>query len=246
MESKLANAIGLELSPVAIFFGGQPHGHYAHFEKGRHGCVINMLYMAAKGIPAVMERQNFGCSGIGACGGRVITAGDSGFTSALNSSAIDSDEYAKTVFLGASSSSTPVPFDKIPQQFVVFKPFSLLNIDREPPRLVGFLANPDQLAALIMLATYECSPDYQPVLSCSPSCRSIVLEPYEEARREESRPVVGNLELLLRHRVPAEMLSFTVSFKKYASMEKALSASGVEKLSWDLMSRRSDAKRKKK
>src|SRR4030042_184217 len=67
MQSKMAEAIGLQYHPVALLWTDEKPESALQFKEGKWGCVMWHLANAAKGKTAVFDRKTFGC--IGGAGG---------------------------------------------------------------------------------------------------------------------------------------------------------------------------------
>ncbi len=65
MESKLADAIGLETKPVVVVWADSASEGATRFKLGRCGCVVSMFAAAAKGRVGASDRQTYGCWGGG-------------------------------------------------------------------------------------------------------------------------------------------------------------------------------------
>src|SRR5664279_744098 len=66
MRSPLADALGVQLAPVAIVLTDQRPDEGTQFKPASMGCVAAMLLSAAKGRTAFFDRDTFGCPGGGA------------------------------------------------------------------------------------------------------------------------------------------------------------------------------------
>ncbi|MDR0310878.1 MAG: DUF169 domain-containing protein, partial [Acidobacteriota bacterium] len=66
MESKIANAIRMKYSPVAVIFTNEKPQGAIELSEGSRGCVAALLNSAAKGKTAVFSRKTSGCPGGGA------------------------------------------------------------------------------------------------------------------------------------------------------------------------------------
>ena len=57
IESRIATALGMELEPVAVLFADERPEGARQFAPGRRGCVMWLVAAAAKGRPAVADRE---------------------------------------------------------------------------------------------------------------------------------------------------------------------------------------------
>lgn len=65
MESRIAEALNLEKEPVAVIFSDEKPEGAAQFKPGAQSCVMFMITTAARGKPAVFDRESFSCPGGG-------------------------------------------------------------------------------------------------------------------------------------------------------------------------------------
>jgi len=65
MESKIAQALRLKYSPVAILWSDHKPQKSVGFREGKWGCVVWMLAAAAKGKTAAFDKNTYGCWGGG-------------------------------------------------------------------------------------------------------------------------------------------------------------------------------------
>ncbi|MDD4753608.1 MAG: DUF169 domain-containing protein [Desulfitobacteriaceae bacterium] len=63
MESRIAQAIGLKNSSIAVLWTNEKPVEGLHFREGKEGCVGTMLTAAFKGRIAFFDRGTIGCSG---------------------------------------------------------------------------------------------------------------------------------------------------------------------------------------
>jgi hypothetical protein len=106
---------------------------------------------------------------------------------------------------------------EVSTEYVVMKPLGAVT-ETDTPELVIFLANPDQLAALIVMTDFSRGSGETAIAPFGGACMSI-LYGYAEAKRDVPRGVLGFFDIAQRHRVPSDILSYTVPWKLFVQME---------------------------
>ncbi|HBX22693.1 MAG TPA: hypothetical protein DEF34_03500 [Desulfotomaculum sp.] len=259
MESKLAKAVNLKYPPVAILWTDKKPEGALQFKEGRWGCVIGMLRGAAMGKTAVFDRQTFGCMG-GGTGlgfgnqyenmpggiGHFLSTGNQEFANSemgrnivRNMPAIEHGEgYCKTPELGYKVINA-LPMREVPTQYVVFKPLDAVT-ENETPVVIVFLANPDQLSALMVMTNYAKEPGNNVIAPFAAGCHCIGILPYQEAESDNPRAVLGLYDISVRKLVDKDVLSISVPFKLFLEMENNVAGSFLEKHVWQEVLKRNE------
>lgn len=251
MESKIAKAIGLKNSPVAVLWTDEQPKEAVHFQEGKWGCVGAMLVAASKGRTAFFDRKTTGCNG-GAAGlgfgnsYKNFPGGIEYFLSTGNKEFCQTEQGRKMVTAmpvletGERYFKTPevarkfadlLPIRDIPAQYVVFKPLEKVA-DEEKPKVVVFLAPPDQLSALLVLANYEGAHNQNVIAPMGAGCHSIGIIPYAEAESDNPRAVLGLFDISVRKYLDKNILSFSISYQMFEKMESNVAGSFLERDEW--------------
>lgn len=233
MDSTIAKSLKLRYPPVAILFTNERPRSAAQFKEHRWGCVISMLRVAAMGYTAVFDRDTTGCLGgqVGLCFGDAYKGRDMGKVLATGREAGDGLGFVKTPDL-AQAFVESLPVTDIPQTFVVLKPLAKVDAEGETPALVIFLANPDQLSALTVLANYDRPGGDAVTMPFASGCQAICLLPFAESKRDRPRAVVGGTDLSARPHLDPDLLTFTVPWPMYEAMEANVAGSFLEREVW--------------
>jgi uncharacterized protein (DUF169 family) len=226
MESKIAEAIRLQLKPVAVLFSDEKPDGAMQFAEGKWGCVMWLLASAAKGKAAVADRSTFGCIGGGTgigfgnqyenwqggieCFYRFLSTGNEdwahGRSEAEKFARFARREFVEHYLHGERYIKTPeltkrfvaaLPIFEVPTRYVVFKPLSEVAAD-ERPEVVVFFVDPDRLSALIVLANYGRGDNDNVTIPWAAGCQSVGIYAYKETRSEKPRAVVGLTDLSAR------------------------------------------------
>lgn len=264
MESRIAQALGLTYQPVALVWADAVPEGAIHFQEGRWGCFMWLLASAAEGKTAACDRKTFGCFGAGVGLGfgdhyRNFPGGTDCFCRFLSSGNEDSPEgraaaeqarphmraeayeeflhgegYVKTPEL-ARRFVESLPVVDIPAAAVVLKPLAAVDGVQGSPEVVVFLANPDQLSALVVLANYGRGHNENVIVPFAAGCQSVGIYPYQEARRENPRAVMGLVDLSARlqlRRLGENLFSFAVPYPMFREMEENVPGSFLDRPTW--------------
>jgi len=265
MDSIIAATIKFQFGPVALLWSDDKPEGATEFKPGKWGCVMWLLASAAKGKSAVASARTFGCPGGGVglgFGNQYLNfaGGLEGFYHFLsigNQHWEPGRQLAEKIkpFLreemyehfvhGEGYVQTPagvkrfvqcLPIMQIPKKYVVLKPLAAVDPAQETPEVVAFLADPDQLSALVVLANYARGDNENVIIPYAAGCQTLGIYPYQEARSERPRAVVGLTDLSARlelHKLLAPgLLTFAVPWRLFQEMEHNVPDSFLERGTW--------------
>ncbi len=248
MDSKLSEELRLKFEPVAIIFTDEKPSDALQFKEGKRGCVASMLRtVASQGKIAVFDEKTYGCpgGGVGLCFGDTFTetnhptqyllsTGGKMFANAKSKGIPKGLERGERYFASpevALKWKNSMPYTKTSKKYVVFKPLSKID-NTCLPELICIFANPDQISALVIMSGFN-NGEIQNVLApMGAACHSILFA-YQESKKEHPRAILGLFDIAQRHRVPKEMLTFTVPFNMFLEIEKDVSESCLTTHSWE-------------
>lgn len=251
MKSKIAEAVNLRYSPVAIIFTDEKPEGALQFKEGRWGCVVSMLNSAAKGRTAVFDRKTYGCGGGGvglgfgntfnnvpggieyllSKGNKEFCESEIGKNIVKNMPHLSHGEGYKKTPEFAKSFVDALPYYDVPTEYVVFKPLENLLPD-EKPEVVVFLAVPDQISALVVLANYARHGGDNVIVPWGAGCHTIGIIPLNEGRSDNPKGVIGLVDISARKYVEKDILSFSVPYKMFLEMEDNVEESFLTMDEW--------------
>jgi uncharacterized protein (DUF169 family) len=267
MESAIAKALRLETEPVAVLFADEKPQDAGQFAQGAWGCVMFMFSTATRGRTAVFDRESFGCAGggVGLGFGNIYESfpgGIPGFCRFL-SSGNESDPAGKAIgekmraggarqefvdhyLHGERYKKSPelveqfvnaVPMIDVPNKYVVMKPLSQVDPEKEEPVSVTFLVNPDQLAALTILANYDRPGLENVAVPWVAACQVVGVMSYREAEAANPRCLIGLTDIsarkYLKGQKGSDKLTFTAPFRRLLEMEANVAGSFLEGKTWE-------------
>jgi len=129
-----------------------------------------------------------------------------------------------------------MPIMEIPKKYVVFKPLTDVVPGEEEPQVIVFLADPDQLAALVVLANYGREGNENVTIPFAAGCQQIGIFPYREARSDSPRAVVGLTDISarknLKNQLDRNIFTFAVPWRMFKEMEENVEGSFLQKKTW--------------
>ena len=223
MESNLCKELRLE-SPIAVLLSDElPTGAKAFKPEKGVNCSLYALKQAQAGESIYFSMDTPGCPGKKFGFGfldDIKIPGGGGFEYFLSCGKgpgfPEGERVKKTPEVALAFHAT-LPKKVHHNQYVIFKPLEMDDLGKA--RLVIFLANPDQLAALIHLYSYE-SGAYDEVFTamCS-GCGSVLRIPLAETSRTNPRGVIGLVDIFARPHFKSDLFAFTTSPQKFSEME---------------------------
>jgi hypothetical protein len=221
---------GAEL-PMAFWYTDERGQAELPRPKGQH-CLICQLAQVRNGTPLQFDVEAVPCGG----GKRYL-----GFTPSLRPGfeyflscgipgEMEGERYKQSPEV-VEALMAQMPAFEAPAATIVFKRWDKLEAGDEPA-VVIFFARPDALSGLFTLAGYdEARPD-SVMAPFGSGCASIVYYPYQELRAEVPRAVLGMFDVSARPCVPANTLSFSVPWPKFARMVDQMDESFLITPSW--------------
>ena len=265
MESRIAPALGLKYNPVAVLMSEVVPENVLRFKKGKWGCVMFMFANAAKGKTAAFDAETYGCWGGGVglgfgnaylhfpggieCFAHFLSTGNARWEKgrevgkALNETA--GREFADNFLEGEAYVKSPelvnqflreLPMRKVLAPYVLFKPLKDVDPGSEKPVTVVFLADADQLSALVVLTNYGRDGSENVIIPFAAGCQTIGILPFREAESGKPRAVVGLTDISARKYVRsllgAKYMSFAVPWEMFLEMERDVPGSFLERKTW--------------
>ncbi len=265
MESKIATAIGLKHAPVAVLLADEKPEDAVQFKPGKWGCVMFMFANAVKGRTAVFDATTYGCWGGGVglgfgnayrdfpggveCFAHFLSSGTKQWEQgrhvgqALEGAA--GKEFADNFLNGEGYVKNPelvhqwleeIPITEHPSPYVLFTPLAKVDPAVEQPEIVVFLADADQLSALVILANYGREGMENVIIPWAAGCQTIGILPWREAKAEKPRAVVGLTDISARKYVRkllgSTYLTFAMPWQLFAEMERNVAGSFLERHTW--------------
>lgn len=265
MESKIASTLHLRFDPVAVVWSDERPNDALGFKKGKWGCVMSLFAQAAKGRTVVFDRETFGCwgGGVGLGFGNQylnVPGGIEAFYHFLSIGNVRQGSSRKITdtlcnflnnhFLdqfmrGERYLQSPervkrfvenLPIIDVPTPYVCFKPLSHIDSTKETPVVIVFVANPDQLSALVILANFGRNNFESVVTPFAAACQAIGIIPYREANADNPRAVVGLIDITARKNVRkvlgSDLLTFAVPLKMFHELEEYVEDSFLQRDVW--------------
>ena len=240
MQSKLAERLHLRYEPAAILFSGEKPSDARTYPDGQWVCAAAMLSAAMRGRTFAVGHSTGVCHGgrHGLCLNDKRTARVDGHMTCgvPGVKAMPGREplgLKKTVeFAAADRENTP--YRNIPEEYVIFRPLSLVK-ENETPRMVVMYADCDQLSALTAMANFDRAGFDNVIVPSASACVTFCLLTEEENRREFPRAIISMTDLFARRFIDNDLLAFSIPWKLYQEMEenvRSMSGNFLDRPAW--------------
>ena len=123
----------------------------------------------------------------------------------------------------------------VPTLVLLLGPEPVAHAEGETPKVVVFLANADQVSALVVLANYRRESNENAIIPHAAGCQSIGIYAYREAEAWRPRIVVGLNDLSARkniRRLGKDLMTVAVPFGLFQEMEDDVEGSFLERSTW--------------
>ncbi len=127
-----------------------------------------------------------------------------------------------------------LPMTDIPAKYVVFKPLAQVAAG-ETPVAVIFLANPDQMSALVVLANYGRPDNENAIIPHAAGCQTLGIYAYREAASVRPRAIVGLNDISARkhlRKLGKDLVTVTLPYQLFREMEGNVAGSFLEEAAW--------------
>jgi uncharacterized protein (DUF169 family) len=130
-----------------------------------------------------------------------------------------------------------LPVMEVPANYVVFKPLKdLTEEDDEEAVVVVFVVDPDQLSALVALASFDRKGVDNVFTPMGAGCHQIGIYAFREAQKENPRSVIGLTDLSarknVRHLLGKDVFTFAVPYRRFKEMEANVDESFLKRSTW--------------
>jgi hypothetical protein len=236
--------------PLAYYYSDAPGRAEVPKPGSVPRCFIGALGKVREGRSLAFEKNSVGCAG----GKRYL--GFEGklapnfeyFLSCGIRGQMEGERYKKSPEL-VKETMKEWPVFRAAGKYIIFKRWDQLD-EEDDPAVVVFFAEPDALAGLFTLTTFdEAGQDMVRVpfgSGCSTivqypfgsGCSTIVQYPYLEVNVPNPRAVIGMFDISARPYVPANVLSYAVPMSKFAGMVDNMEESFLITASWAKVQKR--------
>jgi hypothetical protein len=201
-------------------------------------CFIGALARVRQGRSLSFEKESVGCAG----GKRYLGFSDKlapnfeYFLSCGIPGRMEGERYKKSAEL-VKETMKHWPAFRAEGRYIVFKRWDDLG-QADDPTVAVFFAEPDVLAGLFTLTSYDEADQNLVFAPFGSGCSTIVQYPYLEAGSPRPRAVIGMFDVSARPYVPKNVISYAVPMNKFTRMVDNMDESFLVTDSWARVQKR--------
>lgn len=236
---KIKEVIGLNYYPIGMYFADTKPEHSLGFVSKGKGCMVPLLFSAAKGKTVAFDRQTTGlpCSAFYMGYEEWIFEGIECFLSDGVVWGRTGERFIETPEKAKQFVESFVP-ETLTTQATVFKPL-VEFADDEKPELVTFFANPDELSALVYALHFKYPEREDLVVTRFLSgCGAVVTFPMKLKAEGKKQAVWGMHDVSVRKRLPKELMTLTMPFEMLSELYDCLDSSFFITENWQIIKER--------
>jgi uncharacterized protein (DUF169 family) len=202
-------------------------------------CIIGALVKVQKGQSLAFDVDAVGCSG----GKRYLGFAENlmpnfeYFLSCGIPGKMEGERYKKSPEMVKEYMQKHAPVIKAPAKYIVFKRWDMLD-KSDNPDVVVFYVEPDVLAGLYTLASFDEAEQNMVIVPFGSGCASIVQYPFMEVKSAHPRAVIGMFDISVRPFVAKNELAFSAPMIKFKRMVDNMEESFLITPSWAKVQKR--------
>jgi hypothetical protein len=224
--------------PVALLFSNELHKAEPAKKFPSHHCIIADFSRVFKGKSLAFNTTNIGCGGCSKYSGfsdkwmpNTEFFLSYGIDGKMQGERFKKDPETVIELLNKT------PSIKAPAEWLIVKPFEMLDADDEPEVIV-FFASPDVLAGLFTLANYDRTDLYGVKSPFGAGCGSIIQYPVLENKSENPDCILGMFDISARPYIEAGLLSFAIPIKRFETLVGYMDECFLITKTWNVVNRR--------
>lgn len=243
MKTKIMESFDFKIPPIGISFSDEKPEEAIEFSGNKRICLVPLFRSAANGNTIALTEETCTCAGgaVGLCRGDAFTRRNHRTCELLSTGMTSKspNDLPKHLQHGERFFKSPevvqrwkdsLPYVDDPAKYTIFKPLAGFAKDN-PPAIVLFFVNPDQLSVLLIMSGYSRGSAFNVMAPFSAACQSILFA-YNEIGKEEPKAIMGGFDIAQRHSLPKEILTLTMPYQLFEEIEDGIDEGCLTTAAW--------------
>ena len=225
--------------PITFYYSDKPSNAEAVKPGATPPCIMGGLVKVQQGQSLAFDVNAVGCPG----GKRYLGFAENlmpnfeYFLSRGIPGKMEGERYKKSPEMVKEYMKKHAPAMKAPGKYIVFKRWDKLD-EVDQPDVVIFYVEPDALAGLFTLASFDEAEQNMVIAPFGSGCASIVQYPFMEVKSAHPRAVIGMFDVSARPFVAKDVLAFSAPMSKFTRMVDNMEESFLITPSWAKVQKR--------